>query len=495
MCINRKIIFIFSLFLFVSFITPGLAYINYSLDEPFSGLAGNSVVEIIYDGENIWVGTGNGLSYSPDGGENWLSYDRSNGLNENGISAIAFDNSDSSLWVATSYTQVIDGVPIPFGAGFNKTTDKGIHWDTSSFLKPEQASSVGKLAYDIAILDTTVWAACFYGGLIRSKDKGSTWENVFVDSIAREDYENGTYQDFRNRLFAVVADTFNNADTTFIWAGTAAGIFKFVYTAADTADTVIAYQHDDTLTNTISGNFVVSLGLQNYDGKKIIWAGTRPTFAGFTAVSYTTDEGVTWSHTLEGDWVYNFDFKDSVVWAATTSGLKKGILNPTDSVYTWEVYNYMRDKDRPDQQILNTEFYAVRVVGDTIWAGGFDGLVKSTDDGISWKVYRSFVSIGSPQAKTAYAYPNPFSPLIANRNVRIHYKPQSDGYVTIKIYDFEMRLVKTILDDAYRNEGIEYDQTWDGTNEKGDLVANGVYFFKIEGPGGQEEWGKIGVLK
>jgi hypothetical protein len=489
MCINKKIILVFFLFLFVSFITPGLAYINYSLDEPFSGLAGNSVVEIIYDGYYIWVGTGNGLSRSSNGGATWESFDHTNGLNQDGISAIAYNTKDSSLWVATSYTQVIDGVPIPFGAGFNVTTDTGQVWNSFT---PEQASGVGKLAYDMAILDTTIWAACFYGGLIRSKDNGLSWENVFVDSFARDDYENGTYQDFRNRLFAVVADTFNNADTNFIWSGTAAGIFKFVYTTSDSADTIISYQHDDTLTNTISGNFVVSLAVQNYDGKKIIWAGTRPTFTGFTAVSYTTDEGANWSQTLEGDWVYNFDFQDSVVWAATTSGLKRS----TDFGYNWEVFNFMQDKDRPDQQILNPEFYAVRIANDTIiWAGGFDGLVKSTDNGQTWKVYRSFEPIGSPQAKTAYAYPNPFSPLIANRNVRIHYKAKSDGTVNIKIYDFEMRLVKTILDDAYRNEGVEYDQTWDGRNEKGDLVANGVYFFKIEGADGQDEWGKIGVLK
>jgi len=95
----------------------------------------------------------------------------------------------------------------------------------------------------------------------------------------------------------------------------------------------------------------------------------------------------------------------------------------------------------------------------------------------------------------SYAYPNPFSPLVANDAVRIHYKPKSDGYVTIKIYDFEMKLVNTILEDAYRDGGVEYDQTWDGTNGKGEIVANGIYFFKIEGPGGQEEWGKIGVLK
>jgi hypothetical protein len=490
---NKKIILLFFLLLSVISLSPTWAYINYSLEEPDSGLAGNSVVEIIYDGENIWVGTGNGISYSADGGVTWLSFDRNNGLNQDGISAIGFK--DLTLWVATSYTQIIDGVPIPYGSGFNKTTNLGQDWFSFS---PEQASSVGKLAYDITFSDTTVWAACFYGGLIRLRSKNDSlyWENVFVDSTVKVDYDSGYYEDYRNRLFSVVADTSN--DTTFIWAGTAAGIFKFVYTTSDTADTVIGYAQNDTLPS-ISGNFVVSLAIQKYGNKKIIWAGTQPTYYGTNAASYTTDEGATWSLTLEGDKVWNFDFsgngsggEDSIVWAATSSGLKKS----TDFGQNWEVKNFMQDKDRPDQQILSTEFYAVRVVDDSIiWAGNFDGLAKSTDYGNTWKVFRSFVSIGSPEAKDSYAYPSPFSPRIANEATRIHYQPKSDGDVTIKIYDFEMKLVKTILENGSRTGGVEYDQTWDGTNEKGDVVANGIYFFKIEGPGGQKEWGKIGVLK
>jgi len=491
---KKKIILTFTLLLFILSLNQSHAYINYSLEEPFPGLAGNSVIEIIYDGYYIWAGTGNGLSYYSDSLAKWLSFDHTNGLNQDGVSALAFK--DSTLWVATSYTRIIEGVPYPFGAGFNMTINGGQDWNSFT---PEQASSVGKLAYDISISDTTVWAACFYGGLIRSKDNGLNWENVFVDSIAREDYEEGSYEDFRNRFFAVVADTFNT-DTTFIWTGTAAGIFKFIYTTSDTADTVIGYQQNDTLPS-ISGNFVVSLAVQKFDDKKIVWAGTQPTYYGFYAASYSTDGGSTWSTTLEGDKVWNFDFsgngsggQDSVVWAATSSGLKKS----TDFGYTWEIYDHTNivDEDRPDQQILNPEFYAVRIVDDTIiWAGNFDGLVKSTDNGTTWKVFRSFVPIGSPQAKTAYAYPNPFSPLIANRAVRIHYKPKSDGSVTIKIYDFEMKLVKTLIEDEEKIGGEEYDEDWDGRNEKGEIVANGIYFFKVEGPDGQEEWGKIGVIK
>ncbi|MDH4222901.1 MAG: hypothetical protein OEV55_05095, partial [candidate division Zixibacteria bacterium] len=125
---SKEIFLVCVFFSSLLFSTPGFAYINYSLEEPLPGLAGNSVIEIIYDGNNIWIGTGNGLSYSPDSGGNWLSFDHTNGLNSDGVSAIGYK--DSRLWVALSYNQLIDGVLIPYGAGFNMTTDQGANWNS-----------------------------------------------------------------------------------------------------------------------------------------------------------------------------------------------------------------------------------------------------------------------------------------------------------------------------------------------------------------------------
>jgi len=79
--------------------------------------------------------------------------------------------------------------------------------------------------------------------------------------------------------------------------------------------------------------------------------------------------------------------------------------------------------------------------------------------------------------------------------VRIHYKPRQDGPVTIKLYDFAMSLVTTLVDNQDRVGGEEYDEPWNGKNDEGDVVANGVYFFKVEAPGGQTEWGKLVILK
>lgn len=474
--------FSIALLILALFSSTAQGLLPHRLGEPLSGLAGNAVSEILWDGEFIWVGTVDGVSKTSNGGQTWHTYNTTNGLSYNDVTAMAA--SGSALWVALAYNRFLEGEPFPFGGGFNRTTDQGNTWKG---IRPSQATNgYLKLAFDIAIADSLVWAACVYGGLIRFLNE-STWENVFADSFARKDFEeDSTGNNLNNIFFAAVADTFA-VDTTSIWTGTCAGIYKFIYTQSDSADTVMNY---NSLQHNLWGNFVFALAVQKYDDRKIIWAGARTDCQGGTyAASRSTDDGQTWETVLEGDAVNNFDFDDSVVWAATNSGLKRS----KDLGQAWEVFSLMEDKDRPDQKVFSTEFYSVRVIEGVVWAGNADGLVKTEDDGETWKVYRSFVPIGTEKSETAYAYPNPFSPKLFTQVTRLHYKPRSDGLVTIKIYDFAMNLVREIRSGT-KEGGKEYDEIWDGKNDEGDVVANGTYFFKVEARG-QTEWGKVVVVK
>jgi hypothetical protein len=161
----------------------------------------------------------------------------------------------------------------------------------------------------------------------------------------------------------------------------------------------------------------------------------------------------------------------------------------------------MKDKDEITKNgIFSSEFTSVAVIDGEVWAGNADGLVKAPKDvkvgeDTVWNVFRTSVPIGGKGSEEAYAYPSPFSPVLSTGGVvRIHYKPRKDGPVTIKIYDFAMNLVITLRDEKSA-AGIDQDREWDGKYDKGDIVANGVYFFKVEAPGGQTEWGKLVILK
>jgi PKD repeat protein len=69
-------------------------------------------------------------------------------------------------------------------------------------------------------------------------------------------------------------------------------------------------------------------------------------------------------------------------------------------------------------------------------------------------------------------YPNPFS-----SSTIIQYELPESQKVVIKIYDVRGRLIKVIVDEE-QNAGFK-NANWDGTNEDGDQVSSGVYFYQI----------------
>jgi hypothetical protein len=141
--------------------------------------------------------------------------------------------------------------------------------------------------------------------------------------------------------------------------------------------------------------------------------------------------------------------------------------------------------------------FAVEVNPSAIWVGTSDGLMRSTDRGATWRIFRSDVSL-SPDTPTAampevetYAYPNPFSPA-ASRFIRIRYDNGDGGAASIRILDYEMQLVRSI--DAGDFGPGEREVTWDGIDRNGLRVANGAYFYTVEA-GGRTSRGKILVIE
>ena len=241
----------------------------------------------------------------------------------------------------------------------------------------------------------------------------------------------------------------------------------------------------------ISGNFVVALGEQHWDDKSIIWAATwkaegRTEYYG---VSKTENGGLSWTVCLEGEFVHNFAFDGPTVYVATDNGLKKS----TDGGQTWGTFPQMVDKDTGE--IVGWRvFYSVRAHEGVLWAGGADGLAKTEDTGLTWTVFRAFEPTHEDET---YAYPNPWSPLRWESNdlppLRLQYHTTKGTLVTIKIYDFALDLVRTLVQGKPRSPG-DFSELWDGRNEEGDVVANGVYYYVVEKEGDGTAHGKIIIL-
>jgi hypothetical protein len=70
-------------------------------------------------------------------------------------------------------------------------------------------------------------------------------------------------------------------------------------------------------------------------------------------------------------------------------------------------------------------------------------------------------------------YPNPF-----NASTVIRFATSTDGNVKLDVFNILGRKVRTLMDE-YRAYGTQQ-AIWDGTNDRGDVVATGVYFYRIQ---------------
>ncbi len=270
----------------------------------------------------------------------------------------------------------------------------------------------------------------------------------------------------------------------------------------DSVDRIFAYSFEAGSDTSISGNFVTALHIQNFGGQRTIWASTRPTGSPqTTGVSRSTDDGKTWSVSNPDKITWNITSYNKRVWAATSEGL----YTTVDAGTTW-TEKLIIDAVNSTEFGADIEILAVAQVDDTtVFAGSDDGFARSTDLGTTWTITRSFVGLQTTIAGGAevrvYASPVPYSSVNSNP-LRIHYKPEQSGPVTIEVFDFAMQKVATILDAVDRvglpgtdpfgtNHHVE---EWDVLNDNGQRVATGVYFFRVL-MGDTTEWGKLVILR
>ncbi len=343
------------------------------------------------------------------------------------------------------------------------------------------------VTYDIAIGDRYYWIASWAGGLRRLNRNDITkgWKRVPLPDdnqrqfLCGEQVEN--YQlnprdppqgNHNHKVFSVMA----YGDT--VWAGTANGINRRIIDASGCID----WKHYSFPLESMSGNWVIGMAKQEWNGRRTIWAVTRAADQAEeeSGVSYSHDDGETW-HTaslLRGEYGYNIFAMDSLVYVATRNGLWR-----TTDGHGFANYRPAVDKARSDQ-VIDDDVYAVvhdrrAYYGDALWIGTADGMARSrlpSSNSAVWRIYRSIQSSNTP-----YAYPNPFSPTVHNRmdgdgHVRFYYSAKKSSLIRLTILSFAMETVRTI--DFTRGEG-QGTLKWDGRDDDGFLVANGTYFCNL----------------
>jgi len=476
----------------------------------------NSFTDIFKSGDTVWFATGSGIMRTSD---KFNSFDSYYGVEPFGTDEVpGFMIKNNIFVVSTFVVQEISSDFVNTGTGIKVSTDYGRNWN--SFPQPMDGRydtvvvygsnnihalpvvvPQQNLSYSIAITKTkndlnnsTIWITSFAGGLRKSTDYGNTWQRVLLppddlDSI----YTGGTYNfvlnpniNYNHRAFSV----FSQNDST-IYVGTANGIN--VSKDWGISWKKYTFQNSGSGTNRVGGNFVVNFNLQKFNNKEIIWAATRRANDNneVNSLSYTTNNGLNWAYTLGGYAPNGIFSKDSIVYGLTDGGLWRARFG----VFDWSKPSLIADPTTKDICKSNS-FYTGNSFGDTLYIAGPDGLLRTKETGIpwasQWKIYRACGSINE-DSKT-FAAPNPFAPNL--EVTRIFYKTnKNSAKITIKIFDFGMNPVRTVIQNAVRSSNEGLFTMWDGKNDDGYVAANGVYFYRIEIDDDSPQWGKIILLQ
>jgi len=456
---------------------------NLRQDEPIPGLISNSITDITFLNGVMWLGAGRGLSKTSDSGLTFESFNRQHGIGRGGVSAIA--QRDDIIWVATGFDSVNSIGNFQTGGGLAYSNNFGLNWN---FVPQPGPTPISNITFDIALRDDEVWTASFGGGLKKSTDLGQTWETVAPDSFIFNPNSR-----LNHRVFSVI-----NTDGV-LWVGTAKGINR----SSDGGANWTNFSHDSTRFNqTISGNFVVCLARQQFGNQDNIWAGTRPTTVEsgddteFLGVSFSGDQGFTWKTTLSGETVHNINFDGAIVYAASNNGLWKS----SDFGETWFLFPPATSADGARRILSNKVFDVYASPDQKLWLGTGNGLAFTDNNGASWKIVQSFPPTGRDGEARTYAYPNPFSPnahnvLNGDGFVRFQYNTLNDTKITLKIYDFALKYVTTVVENESRIGNSDLYEIWNGRDKQGRIVHNGVYFYRLELEGDGEFWDKLIVLK
>lgn len=495
----------------------GQEFASYELSEFRStpGILRNSVTNLHASGDSLWVGPY--LNLTIDGGETWLvaGIDSLFGTRN---STFSVDGKGSTIWAGLGYSSSGDGTgSVQAAGGYVFSTDggetftyRGPHLDDAADMEvvyganrlealaiivPEQSPP-----YDISYDPQTgdVWIAAWASGVRRSTDQGRTWQRVVLPPDSLDYIHPDSTYDFvvapqrggsghlNHMGFSILVD-----ESGTIWAGTPRGVNR--------SEDGLSWRRisADGTPNSLTGSWVISIEEQQLEGaQNAIWMATwnagEAGEMGQFGVTVTRDGGDTFEQLLIGERVYDFAFDhDETVYVAGESGL----FITNDNGVTWRTVRRFRDATDPNRFVRpDVNVFAVATTRDALWVGTSDGLMKSTDGGSTWLIFRTDVPL-RPEEPTAaapavetYAYPNPFSPR-ADRFVRIRFDSNGVGD-RIRIFDFAMNHVRSI--DVEGGTSGTREVTWDGRDADGFRVANGVYFYAVEA---DDAWGKIHVLE
>jgi hypothetical protein len=75
-------------------------------------------------------------------------------------------------------------------------------------------------------------------------------------------------------------------------------------------------------------------------------------------------------------------------------------------------------------------------------------------------------------------FPNPMNP-----TAKITYTVGKPGTVCLRVFDASGRVIRTLINENKTARREPYEVIWDGTNDRGERVSSGVFFYQLEAVG------------
>ena len=474
---------------------------------PAPGPASNVVQVLEARGDSLWIGPN--LALTTDGGTSFreaearalqsddnvlFAVDVRPGLPGSSLVAagLAFDADGQSA--AGGFLLSRDG-----GASFrfeppalDAAQDTTVSYGVSTLRARPVVREAGSAPQDLATSASgdTLWLAAGQAGIRYSTDDGSSWERVVLPPDTLSAIDPNTAYDFPLSAATGSSGFFNHLGSSVlvdasgtVWAGTAGGLNRS--TPADRTDSgARAWQrftHTGTPTGLTGNNVVRITEQQRPAAPNALWlvtwpVNTEPGQQQRFGVTTTTDQGRSFTQTLVDERIFDLAFDGERVYAAGDNGLFVSEDNGTSWTSTRRFALPSGAYHRPDAGVR-----AVATTRNAVWVGTTDGLLRSTDGGLTWRLFRASAPLSSDAPGTrsvdTYAYPNPFTPS-ADRVVRIRYARDQPGTTRVRILDFAMQRVRTLR--AAGDSPGEQELVWDGTDENGLRLPNGTYFYEVE---------------
>ena len=489
--------------------------------------------------QEIFAGTEDGLFRSVDNGATWTKLDSGFVIvvGSNAVLAIAFNQQDHifagtyngvflSIDNGATWAPMNDGLLLPNGylvaifsllvtesgtvfAGSDRyslfrSDDNGESWSQGD------AGLSNSHVSDVVISDDGTVFAATHRGVSFSDDLGENWQAT--EEMLTQSFVKDLELDGQNRLLAASSQGIARLDlNTGVWTQLLEGEFNAVHVTGDGA--ILAG----------SGSCAASIYRSVDDGSEwtLVSEGIDLVLAcGQVRTIVSAPDGALWVGTNGG--IFRSD-NNGDLWVGRNNGIEHtsihdiafndagdifiaqhgGVYRSNDNGETWMAAGANARVDNIRSLIFDSfgrlyaasyektvfvseddgqtwSFFQSGLTSNKVLALAFDShgvLYAGTEGSGVYRTAQSVTSVGpaGPQPATFQLfqnYPNPFNP-----ETRIRFQLAAPAKVEITIYNVLGRRIRTLVNQSL-SHGL-HSLTWDGRNESGQPVANGVYYYRM----------------